>query len=264
MTDTAQIIKNQLAKLPPEMREAIANSKWQEELRRIAEQFKLHIDQAGDLETETMLILIGIASPAEFVKNLQNALIIKEDLADQIALAVNDSIFLRIRDAMRKMYDQMEEHSSGAETMLDRGSILHEIENPTTEKISSVAGTPASRPTYSDDMPAITIARANRDSQRPPQAAPQPAQQSQKPLGSLLQQKLSTQVKMPTEEIFVTIPSKPANRPQGGLVPPKPTAPAITAMAATSAPSTMPAPKPSPAPTPKSYPSADPYREPTN
>ena len=251
MDYTKEQLEAALKKLPDDVRQAVTSVDTAQALNEIGASFGLHIDQEAELESEISLYLMGLTMPKDFAPHLEERLEVTSKKAQEIAAEANDKIFLKVRQSILKIQQgHQDTEEKGGGVQISRDDILNQIENPTAQKI---VVSPAPKPTYSDDMPAAAIARANRDSQRPPQAPSQPAQpqQAQKPLGSLLQQKLSTQVKMPTEEIFVTIPSKPADKPQSGLVPPKP--PAAPAMPAAV-----------PPPAPKSYPSADPYREPTN
>ena len=253
MDYTKEQLEAAFKKLPDDVREAVTSVDTAQALNEIGASFGLHIDQEAELESEISLYLMGLTMPSDFAPHLEERLEITHKRAQEIAAEANDKIFLKVRQSILKIQQGHQDMGEkGGEIQISRDDILNQIENPTAQKIMAQ---PTPKPTYSDDMPAIAIARANRDSQRPPQTPSQPAQQTppaqQKPVGSLLQQKLSTQVKMPTEEIFVTIPSKPADKPQSGLVPPKP--PAAPAMPAAV-----------PPPAPKSYPSADPYREPTN
>ena len=58
--------------LPPEdVRTAITSVDLRNKLRSVAEKHRLHVDQAGALENETMLVMLGLEHPRDYIQNLE-------------------------------------------------------------------------------------------------------------------------------------------------------------------------------------------------
>ncbi len=98
--------KEQLAetyrKLPLKLKEAIGNIDSLEILKRIAEQFNLHIDQLGKLSDEVGLVVFGLSNFSVFTDKIQISLSLDQDTAQKIAKEINEQIFLPIREALKE------------------------------------------------------------------------------------------------------------------------------------------------------------------
>jgi len=124
--DSDPKIKQHYDKLPEELKKAIALSGWEEELRTITRQNQLHIDDGAMLETEVILVLIGLDTAQNFESNIKKELGITLSQSKVIADKINANIFMPIR----KIFAEQLEKEENVEN-LDAGQILHEIENPT-------------------------------------------------------------------------------------------------------------------------------------
>jgi hypothetical protein len=146
--NTQKMIDEQIEGLPNDVREAIISVDFKTKLQEITKRQKLLIDQAGKLEMETTLVMIGLEPLADYVDNLQRELEIPLLQAREIALDISENIFKPIRESLQEMNDKVdsEEENIGPndtnteiignnrpdETNLDRNQILNEIENPET------------------------------------------------------------------------------------------------------------------------------------
>ncbi len=142
--DTHKIIEEQMTKLPADVKEAIISIDYESRLREITKRQKLLIDQAGKLEMETTLVMIGLEPISDYISNLESHLELSTERAQEIASDVNENIFKPIRQSLEKMDEQMlkgennesttEEKKTGSTTQekedLDRNQILKEIEDP--------------------------------------------------------------------------------------------------------------------------------------
>jgi hypothetical protein len=124
--ETEKEIQNQINSLPKKVREVIASIDITSEISKLREKHHLMLDQISTLELETMLVMIGLEPAENFVDNLKSNLNLDEVKANAIADDVNELIFDKIRKAM--MSEGGEEQK---EEVLDKNSILWEIENPT-------------------------------------------------------------------------------------------------------------------------------------
>lgn len=103
-----QIIKQRLNELPPDIREAIKSGNLAQKFSSIAEKHNLHLDQNGSLQTETMLVMLGLEPTEDYVNNLERELETSKNEAMAIAEDINKNIFSDIRESLRKMQTQNE------------------------------------------------------------------------------------------------------------------------------------------------------------
>ena len=103
MDNIEQIIKEQLVKLPEDVRKAISSVDLRDKVKKISEKHHLHIDQAGILETETVLVMLGLESTDNYRGNLKKELQISDTSAQAITFDVNKEIFMPIRESLKKI-----------------------------------------------------------------------------------------------------------------------------------------------------------------
>jgi len=147
--ETQKIIDEQLKRLPKDVKEAIISVDYKAKLQEIVKRQKLLIDQAGKLETETSLIMIGLEPLTDYINNLQKELNVSALRAKEISLDVSENIFKPIRDSLQMMNGALEnpeevnspnyipdtketatKFTNTNEENLNRDQILNEIENP--------------------------------------------------------------------------------------------------------------------------------------
>lgn len=94
-----QSIAQLIVKVPAPVRTFILNdlSKMTGE---IMQRYQLHVDTAGTLESELLLMLLGQSTPAEFVFALENSGLSNE-IVSSIVADINRDVFVRIREAER-------------------------------------------------------------------------------------------------------------------------------------------------------------------
>ena len=109
MDETQEIIKEQFKKLPRNVQGAILSANLQEKLKRLTEKYHLRVDQAGSLETETLLVMLGLERPDSFSTNIEKEVRVSTEVAQQIANDVNAEIFLPIRESLKQLQPKEEE-----------------------------------------------------------------------------------------------------------------------------------------------------------
>lgn len=97
-------IKIQWEKLPADVKSALANSKWEEHLVEIGKKNALRVDQIGNFQTETVLVLLGLTHPDEYGKELQKRLNIVAPKAEAIVKDAEELIFKNIRERLKEVY----------------------------------------------------------------------------------------------------------------------------------------------------------------
>ena len=106
MDDTQKIITDQLEKLPANVRSAILAADYHSKLQAITKDNKLMIDQAGKLEMETTLVMLGLEPLDDYTNNLMNNAGFTKNQAIAVAHDVNETIFKSIRDSLKKINDE--------------------------------------------------------------------------------------------------------------------------------------------------------------
>ncbi|MEK9184921.1 MAG: hypothetical protein AAB866_02020, partial [Patescibacteria group bacterium] len=110
--DPLQItIKEKFNELPQNVKEAILSVDLPQKIQAIANKYALHLDQAGTIETEVTLVLLGLEKANNFAQNIKKELAISEDIANKIASDVSDEIFQEIRESLQEMTDKDETES---------------------------------------------------------------------------------------------------------------------------------------------------------
>jgi hypothetical protein len=127
MNETKNILKEQLQKMPSQLREAFLATDIRTPLEKIASRHNLMLDQTAALENETVYVMIGLASGEDFVDNIVKEVEIETPEALTIAKEVEEGVFEEMRNNLQKKLN----HDSAEEETEDRDSILKEIEKPT-------------------------------------------------------------------------------------------------------------------------------------
>lgn len=149
--ETQKIITEQMKNLPADVKAAILSVDYKTKLQEVTKRQRLLIDQAGKLEMEVTLIMIGLEPLNDFVENIEKEFGVNTIRAREIAMDVNENIFKPIRASLHKMNDEMLQTEEGGpeaniqsesatetetDEALDREKILNEIENPISNRPS--------------------------------------------------------------------------------------------------------------------------------
>ncbi len=98
---TSEEALKRLEKLPPEVRPFIYSKEMRDILTNIGDKHKLHLDQLGNLETETVAVMLGFTEPQDFAELLvENARLTKQE-AEAVVNDVNELILVKIRGSMK-------------------------------------------------------------------------------------------------------------------------------------------------------------------
>jgi len=278
--------------LPPIIRDYLSAGKYTTVARNLTTKYGLRIDQAGVLEREIMLLLMGIETPPEFVQALAEEARLDKKAIDSIVLEVNDQIFMPLRAEEQKI--GMGKTSSPAMPELKKGIVFPQVGVIQKEALAAVPPKGVTNLLKKDEPSAPRVAPL-------PPKAPSPARLSAtlgeivrsllpgaKPLDSKLLledheepspslKSLETTAPEPVEPPKTTpVASEPARKPQalGSRIIPNfapvnlpGTLPEVQAPSVPSQPKEPAAPLPAEVPEPARLPSnksyaADPYREP--
>lgn len=107
---------NQNNNIPNEILTLIHSGSVYEKLEKIANKYNLFIDQLGQLNADTEMVMIGKIKSSLFVKILSKDLEISENIAQNIAEDINTEILDNIRDSLRTLQEQQESQESTENT----------------------------------------------------------------------------------------------------------------------------------------------------
>lgn len=128
--DIKKLIEEKMLELPESIRDVIVKSGWVNNIRNIVKKYNLRIDQGASLETETLLIMLGMETEDQYKKNLINEAQIDSDTADKITEEVNVQIFSLIRN---KLVEEMNKDEDAK--ISERDMLLKEIEDKDENEI---------------------------------------------------------------------------------------------------------------------------------
>lgn len=147
MTDNIQnTIQKKLAELPESVRLAISHINYQTQVASLMHKYNLRVDQAGILDTEIMLVLLGLEHPDSLANNLAREGNLPRETTTAIMDDLNESVFKAIRHELVELYDK--------EQVL--GQILHETGAPSATQQPPLPPRPTGVRTETQTKPAHT------------------------------------------------------------------------------------------------------------
>ena len=114
MNYSEQILNARFEQLPEDVRGAITATPWKEKLKQISDKHNLHIDQVGHLGEETAIVMFGLEHPENLVANIVKHVEVSEEKAEAIAEDLNREIFLRVRESLKKIFEERDERAGGS------------------------------------------------------------------------------------------------------------------------------------------------------
>ena len=185
MDNASTIVKNQLQKLPPELRTLILSSELGEKIGEIGKKYGLHIDQLGELDNETTLTLLGLSGLDDYTERIQQAARIELEKARQITADVNQSIFLPIQKSLQKLIEnewrasgESRDQKSFGDISETRPAINNGLIKPATPRTTAPTVTPPvapiPRPVTQSIQPQPAVRAPQPIPPRPAMPAPRP------------------------------------------------------------------------------------------
>jgi hypothetical protein len=99
--NSEQLVKDRLAELPADVRDAIQSSDLDVKVQTIGTKNSLHVDQIGELSDEVMLTMLGFLPLESFASRLSQVLNVAPAVGDTLAADINTEIFGPIRESMK-------------------------------------------------------------------------------------------------------------------------------------------------------------------
>jgi hypothetical protein len=130
MNETEKIIKEQLNKLPANLRKAILTVPWEISVEKIGKANNLDEKQITSLERETLFVLCGFEQPEDYIENIMREVGIPEEMTYKIAETVNEKVFGPITDNSREadtISSMILEIGPEIHPMIEKGEVAHEV-----------------------------------------------------------------------------------------------------------------------------------------
>ena len=102
-------IETMYKNLPNDLKTVFFSAKKDETIESIGRKYNLAIDKIGDLANEAGMVMLGVTHPNDFIGNLADRLEIDKEKARAIAQEINEQIFKKVRDSLRKIHNMREE-----------------------------------------------------------------------------------------------------------------------------------------------------------
>jgi hypothetical protein len=210
--ETEKIIAEQLKIIPKELRDAISSVDYAEKLQTIVRNNKLMIDQAGKLEQETTLVLLGLEPLDDYINNLKKNIGLSDEQTTTVAHDINELIFKNVRESLRKISEGMKEADKEAgqtpQTNV-KEETLEAIEKP--ESITNQSPVNRLEPDYtapkaSDKVVEIrpnTIPEIAPESDLPLTIKQPPLHTHEAPVDNIIESKSTETVAVPKQTVII-------------------------------------------------------------
>jgi len=129
---TPEKLQELYQKLPQDVRDVYASADTTQTLEKIGGKHGIHIDDLGELVSETGLVMVGFTHPRDYIRNLAKRMEIDPNKARAIAGDVNEQIFKQLRESLKKIHNIRE---AGAKAPSSKKPISVEIPSIPKEKI---------------------------------------------------------------------------------------------------------------------------------
>ena len=100
--ELTQKITQRLAELPADVRQAVQSADMAKKIEALGLKYKLHIDQIGELEDETLMTMLGFTPLDSFERRITDALRLPAETGKGVAEEINQNIFLAVRASLRQ------------------------------------------------------------------------------------------------------------------------------------------------------------------
>jgi hypothetical protein len=124
-----QLIKDRINQLPKEIRQAILDPSLSDKFTEIANRHALRVDQNGELQLQTLLVMLALRPSDEYVDTLEKELGVSNREAQALADEVNREILGSLRQTIRSVEEEEEREDAREEV---RKSFPPEFQTPTS------------------------------------------------------------------------------------------------------------------------------------
>lgn len=102
-------LKQKFKGLPADLQDAIFDIDNAAVIEAVAKKYGLNVERAGELADEVGLLMVGAIHPKNFISNLNRRLGTDPETTKKIAQEINEQIFLKVKESLRKIHGVEEE-----------------------------------------------------------------------------------------------------------------------------------------------------------
>lgn len=124
-------INEKMNAIPPQYKEVIDSFGWEKIIEEVGKDNELYYDQIEDLYIESFLVMLGLTNPDDFVYELEDRLVIKNEKANKIAEEIDSKLLTPLREKLLSKFPDMD---SGDEDLEDEETLQNSISNPPSSK----------------------------------------------------------------------------------------------------------------------------------
>ncbi len=110
-------LQARFTELPKVVQDAITSAEVEHHLRRLADTYKLHIDQWQLLENEVMLTLMGFLKPEELEGNIKHDVGLDAEVSKKLADDISTTVFEPIRAELERQLEHPDAKAVQLSTM---------------------------------------------------------------------------------------------------------------------------------------------------
>ncbi len=139
---TEEEITKKYKELPEDVRTAIFAVDTAQIIEDIGGKYRLTVDKMGDLSNEIRVLMLGTTEPKDFISSIARRLEVDKKTAHDITEEVNEKIFSKIRDSLKKIHniaDEEESDDSEREIKAPATEATKPIESPSTQYSESLS-----------------------------------------------------------------------------------------------------------------------------
>ncbi|MDP3646042.1 MAG: hypothetical protein Q8R25_03065 [bacterium] len=142
-----KLIDERLAQLPKVVQDAIHSADVTQNLRKLANTHKLHVDQWEALEEIVQYTLLGFKSSDDLAQNIQSEVGVTTEVAHTLATDIGTIVFEPIRQELERGLDHPDAKAEKVSTMeTSRTQILKDEHAAETPSVSKPVVAPATPP----------------------------------------------------------------------------------------------------------------------
>ncbi|MCK5060201.1 MAG: hypothetical protein KAR00_03625 [Candidatus Pacebacteria bacterium] len=108
MDELKEILQSQYKILPQDLKERVISEEWRDTVANISSKSGLDLDSADSVETEVLLVLIGLEPLGSFRGNLSKTLLLPKEKTDSLANQIEQQIFSSARNSLEKIQKEIE------------------------------------------------------------------------------------------------------------------------------------------------------------
>ena len=153
LQDHEQAIAEAFAQIPESLQTALTEVDWGSAIQHMGKKYSLNIPQLGSLDTEVLLVMLGLTDDKDFPGMLSQELGLDSETVSKLVQDLNSSVFQPIQDRVMKL-DQKTD-------LPERDDLLLSIEDKKPEqketvvhkKLSDVFSVPPATSDHSTEKP---------------------------------------------------------------------------------------------------------------